>query len=139
MDKTTIKTNSPSLHNHSEHSTNDSTLTPTQLVRVAVEKNIPAIALTDHGTLTGIFEFMRAGDKIAKENKDKGNENVNIKLIPGVEAYVQEDDDLTEKRKHLVLLAKDYQGFQAISRAVTESNTRIKKGYPLFNKEILNK
>ena len=124
MDKSTI-TNSPQLHCHSEHSINDSTLTPTKLVEVAIEKNVPAIALTDHGTLTGIFEFIKAA-------------NANgIKAIPGVEAYVQEDGDLTNRRKHLVLLAKDYKGYQAISRAVTKSHTRQKGGYPLFNKAIL--
>ena len=49
---------------------------------------------------------------------------VGIKPIPGVEAYVHEDNAMT-KNYHLILLAKDDLGFQGISKAVTDSNRRI--------------
>jgi len=114
------------IHCHSENSLKDSALTVTDLVKRAKELGTPAITLTDHGVLTGIYEFLR----VAKDN--------DIKAIPGVEAYVQEDDDLTAK-SHLVLLAKNYQGYQAICRAVTESNNRIKNTQPRMNMEIIQK
>lgn len=59
------------LHTHSTAS--DGTLTPKQLVELAVERNLEAIALTDHDTVAGIDEFLAAGEPCALET------------IPGVE------------------------------------------------------
>ena len=47
------------LHSHSTFS--DGTLTPTQLVKLAEEKGLLALALTDHNTASGLPEFMEAG------------------------------------------------------------------------------
>ncbi|MDO4415761.1 MAG: PHP domain-containing protein [Erysipelotrichaceae bacterium] len=47
------------LHSHSTFS--DGTLTPTELVRLAEEKDLYALALTDHNTAGGLKEFMEAG------------------------------------------------------------------------------
>ena len=56
--------------------------------------------------------------------------------IPGVEVYYQEDD--MRKREHMILLAKDYQGYIAIGKIVTLSNERIdSKGFPRVNKKML--
>lgn len=59
------------LHCHSTFS--DGTFTPTQLIQIAKQKKITALALTDHDTIDGIDEFMQA----AKET--------NIQAIPGIE------------------------------------------------------
>ena len=119
------------LHNHTDNSVKDGAQTPKELVQRAKELDAPAVTLTDHGVLTGIFEFM----KVCEE--------ANIKGIPGVEAYIKEDDD--ETRRHLVILAKDAQGYKAIEKAVTESNQRLvtipsmKKDIPTMSKAILKK
>ncbi len=60
------------LHIHSRAS--DGTLTPRQIVELAIERNLQAIALTDHDTIDGIKEFLLGA---ANESE--------IKLIPGVE------------------------------------------------------
>ena len=112
------------LHCHTENSLKDSALSPKDLVKKAVEYGSPAVSLTDHGVMSGTFEFISACKK------------ENIKGIVGVEAYVQQDDDLS--RKHLILLAKNYDGYLAISKAVTMSNSRIDK-VPRMNKEIILK
>lgn len=112
------------IHCHSENSMKDSVMTVTELVKVAKELGSPAVTLTDHGVMSGIFELFRA----AKE--------YGIKPIPGVEAYIQEDSE--NSRKHLVLLAKNYIGYKAICRAVTASNTRI-NSVPTMNLDILEK
>lgn len=115
------------IHCHSENSRYDSAMSVKTLCQRAKEVGYGAVTLTDHGTLTGIDDFVSA----AKE--------VGIKPIPGVEAYVQEDD-LMYKRLHLILLAKDDLGYQGISKAVTDSNRRIdSNGFPRMNKEILMK
>ncbi len=59
------------LHLHSRFS--DGNLTPTEIVALAKEKNLAAIALTDHDTVNGIPEAMRAADAC------------NLELISGIE------------------------------------------------------
>lgn len=114
------------IHCHSENSRYDSPMNVKALCTRAKELGYDAVTLTDHGTLTGIDDFIFA----ARE--------VGIKPIPGVEAYVQEDDS-SYKRFHLILLAKDDLGYQGIGKAVTESNRRIDSDdFPRMNKAILN-
>ena len=113
------------IHCHTYHSLKDSTLKPSVLVKKAKSYGAPAVVLSDHGTLTGVYEFMHA----AKEQDIKG--------IPGVEAYMFEDDDVAAVRKHLLLIPKNYIGFRAISDAVTMSSDRIYSGHPCMNMAIL--
>lgn len=120
-----IKIKDGIIHAHTDNSLHDSVLTPEQLVKRAAEYGAPAVVLTDHGTLTGVFAFLRA----AKE--------YNIKAIPGVEAYIQEDDETTYKRSHMLLIPKNYAGYQAIMRAVTKSNTRMHGEIPCMNIAML--
>lgn len=59
------------LHTHSHFS--DGTLSPTQIIENAVEAGLAAVALTDHNTVAGLEEFLRAA------------EGRKIQAIPGVE------------------------------------------------------
>lgn len=111
------------MHNHTMNSLNDSAMSPKQLVSTAAKLGAPAVALTDHGVMTGVYEFMSAC-------KDLG-----VKGIPGVEAYVQENPG--DVRAHLVLMPKSYTGYLAIARAVTASNERMDGDFPCMNMEIL--
>ena len=65
------------LHAHSTCS--DGSLTPTELIRLAKEIGLEAIALTDHDTSDGVPEFIRAG-------KDAG-----IETVPGMETALNVD------------------------------------------------
>lgn len=62
------------LHTHTTHS--DGTFTPTELIRLAYEKNLTAIAITDHDITSGIEEAISYGNKSG------------IKVVPGVELSV---------------------------------------------------
>ncbi len=64
------------LHTHSTAS--DGSLSPTELIDLAVQKNLSAIALTDHDTTAGLDEVMAAGDKVRTEGYD-------LEVIPGIE------------------------------------------------------
>ena len=66
------------LHTHSTCS--DGTLTPTQLVELALEKNLAAVALTDHNTVAGLPEFLVAA---------RGTE---LEAVPGFEFSVDYGD-----------------------------------------------
>jgi hypothetical protein len=65
------------LHTHSNFS--DGTLTPTELVSLAREKKISALALTDHDTMAGVGEAVKAG------------EIMGVEIVPGIEISVLHD------------------------------------------------
>ena len=116
------------IHCHTHHSLKDSALLVEELVQRASELGAPAVTLTDHGTMLGVDDFMTACEKY------------NIKGIPGVEAYYQEDNnnDAKTKREHIILLPRNNDGLTAIWQIVTDSNKRIVKGFPRINMEILH-
>lgn len=127
------------FHAHSEHSLKDSTLRVKELVERCAELGAPAVTLTDHGTVSGFYEFMNAQNEINDDFAKKGiDKRISINLIPGVEAYVY-DENLAYPRAHFILVAKNYQGFQAISKAVTESNHNIQNGFPVMTLDIFRK
>ena len=53
------------LHVHSNAS--DGTLSPSQVVNLASQSGLSAIALTDHDTTAGITEALEAGNKLGVE------------------------------------------------------------------------
>ena len=59
------------LHVHSNYS--DGTLTPAQIVREAQTIGLSAVALTDHNTVAGLGDFLRAAEGTALE------------AVPGIE------------------------------------------------------
>lgn len=119
------------LHCHSENSVRDSTARVGEMVTRAAEIGAPAIALTDHGVVTGFYSLIQACKKAG------------IKPIPGVEAYFSpSSDDKAGEKSHLVLMAKDYGGYIAIAKAITESNRHMSGGsfsVPLMDFDMLEK
>ena len=59
------------LHTHSTAS--DGILSPTELIHRAIDRKVDVLALTDHDTVSGINEALKA------------SENSDLKLIPGIE------------------------------------------------------
>ena len=93
-----------SLHVHTEYSSLDGMIRISQLAKRAKELDYNSLCVTDHGTLSGIYE---AYDEAVKND---------IKLIVGMEAYHVEDATnrtrALEDRTHLVLLAQSELGFR---------------------------
>lgn len=121
-----------SLHNQSEYSLLDSLASLDKLFKKAKELNQTAIAITDHGTLAGIWEAYN-------ESKKTG-----VKLIVGIESYFQNDNSKPEdKLKHIILLAKNHEGYQnllRLNRAGFESNVSYgKKRYSVIDWNLLEK
>jgi DNA polymerase III subunit alpha len=106
------------LHVHSEYSLLDGACRVKELVRRAKELGMPAVALTDHGTLGGTVKFYRAA-------RDEG-----IKPIIGLELYVATDRHsragVKERNAHLTLLARDEVGYRNL---VKLSTTAYLEGY----------
>ncbi len=97
------------LHCHTDGSNGDSTEKTKDMIAGAAKKGFKAIAITNHGTLTET-EIARAAE-----------EKYGIKVIYGVEAYYQKVFG-EGKKNHLILMAKNRQGYQAICKAVSKSN-----------------
>jgi len=82
----------------------------------AKEVDHPAVAVTDHGTMTAIYDAYKASKKH------------DVKLIPGMEAYFT-TDLTTKKNYHLVLLAKNEVGYRNLLRLNYESYKNQVSGY----------
>lgn len=94
------------LHAHSVFS--DGTLTPTQLVELAEELGLGAVALTDHNTVLGLPEFLAAAEGKA------------VKAVPGVEFSV----DYLDRELHIVALyvkPGDFDAVMAVARRINEN------------------
>ncbi len=101
------------LHVHSTRS--DGTYTPTELVNYAIEKGLKAFALTDHDTVDGIEEALRAA------------EGKPIEVIPGIEYS-------TEYRKrdvHIVGLFIDYKAPVFLEYLERFQASRIERNHKL--------
>lgn len=118
------------LHNHSECSARDSAMSIEAMFKRAKELGATAIALTDHGILTGFYDFMKLGAEYG------------IKPIPGIEAYFTPNgEDASDTRQHLILMAKDMAGFRAICDANYQSYKYLYKSpageFPRMDFQIL--
>ncbi|MGD9579808.1 MAG: DNA polymerase III subunit alpha [Vampirovibrionia bacterium] len=122
------------LHLHTEYSILDGATKIKDLIAHAKDKNMPAIAITDHGCMYGSIAFYQ-------QCKSAG-----IKPIIGCEVYTI-DGDITEKKtpsgrmgsyNHLVLLAKDYKGYQNLTKLVSKSYIDGFYYKPRINYEILS-
>ncbi len=98
------------LHVHSEYSILDGACRIGPLVERAANFGMPAVGLTDHGSMAGSVELWRAAAKAG------------IKPILGCEMYVVDDHTSRtqkERRAHLTLLAETPQGYHNLVRLVS--------------------
>lgn len=121
-----------SLHNHTTSSNIrllDCINKPEELIDRAIELDYSAVAITDHETLAALPESLWYVDKLKKEKKCPES----FKFILGNEAYVVNSLEKTKENYkaykngfyHLVLLAKDYEGYEqlkVLSTAAWESS-----------------
>ncbi|MBN2279802.1 MAG: DNA polymerase III subunit alpha [Candidatus Marinimicrobia bacterium] len=120
------------LHNHSDLSLLDGAMSVQQLVDRAVELNMEAIALTEHGNMLSTIAFYKA----ARE--------AGIKPIIGCEVYITEDRKnrvSTQKGHgnyfHLILLAMSNKGYKNLVKIVSNGYTEGFYYKPRIDKEIL--
>jgi DNA polymerase-3 subunit alpha len=120
------------LHCHSEYSLLDGANRIGDLIKRAKHFEQPALALTDHGCMFGAWVFQEQAKKAG------------LKPIIGMEAYVA-PSSRHEKTKakgekgyyHLVLLARDYQGYKNLTKLTSIGYTEGFYGKPRIDREVL--
>ena len=130
------------LHVHSKYSILDGASEISQMYQKAVNDKMPAIALTDHGNMFGVFKFVAEAGKFNK----KGEPPV-IKPIVGCEFYLVEDRhrkqftrDLKDNRFHQLLLAKNQEGYNNLVKLCSLGYMEgFYSKYPRIDKELLLK
>jgi len=126
------------LHVHTHYSLFDGVATPEEYIDRAVELGMPALAITDHGTLSGHRELYRIA-------KAKG-----VKPILGVEGYFCVDRfdkrpkaERTEPTdmvyNHIILLAKNQLGLENLNKINEIAWTEGYFSKPRFDFEVLEK
>ncbi len=117
------------LHLHTLYSLLDGAIRMKDLIKTVKAKGMSSVAVTDHGNMFGAIDFY-------KKAKDAG-----IKPIVGIEAYVagpKGREDRSEKiANHLILLAKDKEGYQNLRYL---SSTGYMHGFyyhPRIDKKVL--
>lgn len=131
------------LHLHTDASLADGAQTVTEAVDAAIEAGAEAVAITDHGVCANWVDFYNYCNG---EEVDHKVATRKIKPILGVEAYIVDEEQfpaglsLKPVRQHLILLAKNYEGLQEISRFVTETNRNLdEKKKPIGTFSMLKK
>jgi len=120
------------LHTHTEYSLLDGASRIGALFEQAREFQMPALAVTDHGSMFGALEFYEAGRAAG------------VKPILGVEAYVapgsrfdRTPGESEEKYRHLTILARDDAGYRNLLRLVTDAHLEGFYHRPRIDKELL--
>ncbi len=119
------------LHVHTEYSLLDGLSRIDQLVARAKELDMPAVAITDHGTMFGVIDFYRAC--VAE----------GVKPIIGIEAYLsrrsmQDRDPKLDKRPyHMLLLAQNQAGYQNLLKIASAAQLDGYYYRPRIDREFL--
>ena len=119
------------LHNHTHYSLLDGLTKVPELVQFVKGQGMEAVAVTDHGTMSGLLELY-----------DTCNAN-GIKPILGLEAYVaarkrtDKDPEKDRERFHITLLAMNEKGFENLCRLTTEAEEHGRYYKPRIDHEIM--
>ncbi|HEX5798354.1 MAG TPA: DNA polymerase III subunit alpha [Candidatus Saccharimonadales bacterium] len=121
------------LHNHTEYSLLDGLTKVPKLVESVKEMGMDAVAITDHGTLSGVIDLY---DEAKKKS---------IKPIIGVEAYIaprklsDKDPAFDKQYYHIILLAMDNTGYQNLMKLSTIAHLEGFYYKPRIDRETLEK
>lgn len=121
------------LHNHTHHSLLDGLTKVDELVTRVKDMGMHAVAMTDHGTMSGAIEFYKACKA------------ADIKPIIGIETYVaartihDRDPAKDKARYHLILLAMNDIGYQNLMRLSTIANLEGVYYKPRIDHDLLEK
>ena len=123
------------LHNHSQFSLLDGASKISSMFKKAKADNMPAVAITDHGNMFGVFQFVAEAGKHG------------VKPIVGCEFYLVTDrhkqaftKEQKDKRYHQLFLAKNPEGYQNLVKLCSLGFMEgMYSKYPRIDKELVLK
>ncbi len=129
------------LHTHTQFSLLDGAAPISSLFKKAAADGMPALAITDHGNMFGVFEF------VAEAGKHKLPDGSPIKPIVGCEFYLVEDrtrqkftKEEKDRRYHQLLLAKNADGYKNLVKLCSLGYIEGLYGkYPRIDKSLVEK
>jgi len=121
------------LHNHTHYSLLDGLTKIPDLIRYVKDVGMEAVAITDHGTMSGVIELYKTAN------------GAGIKPILGMEAYVaarsrhDRDPGKDKARYHLTILAMNNKGYQNLMMLSSKANLEGMYYKPRIDHELLEK
>ena len=128
------------LHVHTQFSLLDGAASIQNLYKKAIKDGMPALAISDHGNMFGVFEF------VAEAYKNKGADGKPIvKPVVGCEFYITADrhqkaftKDQKDPRHHQILLAKNEEGYRNLVKLTSLGFIEgMYSKYPRIDKELI--
>ncbi len=128
------------LHVHTQYSLLDGAASISGLYKKAIADGMPALAISDHGNMFGVFDFVsQAYKNVDETGKPK------VKPIVGCEFYVVENrhrraftKEEKDRRFHQILLAKNEQGYKNLVKLTSLGFMEGLYGkYPRIDKELI--
>lgn len=128
------------LHVHTQFSLLDGAASIQNLYKKAIADGMPALAISDHGNMFGVFEFVAEAHK----HKDE-NGKLKVKPIVGCEFYLTTDrhqktftKEKKDPRYHQILLAKNEQGYKNLIKLTSLGFIEgMYSKYPRIDKELI--
>ena len=139
------------LHVHTQYSLLDGAASVSSLFKKAMRDNMPAVAITDHGNMFCVFEFVNQAWKQTKVvGKDANGKDILepiVKPIVGCEFYVVKDrfaksftKEVKDDRYHQLLLAKNNEGYQNLVKLTSLGYIEgMYSKYPRIDRELILK
>jgi DNA polymerase-3 subunit alpha len=126
------------LHCHTQFSLLDGAASIKNMFKKATDDGMTGLAITDHGNMFGVFEFMNVAEKFNKNNPV-------IKPITGCEFYLVNDRhkknftrEEKDKRYHQLFLAKNATGYNNLVKLCSLGYVEGQYGkYPRIDKELV--
>src|SRR5665647_123374 len=130
------------LHVHTQFSLLDGAASIKNLYAKAIADKMPAIAITDHGNMFGVFEFVKQA--YTHTNEDG---SLKVKPIVGCEFYITENrhrkqfsKEDKDPRHHQILLAKNELGYKNLVKLTSLGYIEgMYSKYPRIDKELIHK
>jgi len=130
------------LHVHTQFSLLDGAASIKSLYNKAIADGMPALAISDHGNMFGVFEFVKHAHTL--KNADG---SLKVKPIVGCEFYITENrhqkqftKEQKDPRHHQILLAKNAEGYKNLTKLTSLGYIEgMYSKYPRIDKELIHK
>jgi len=130
------------LHVHTQFSLLDGAASIKALYNKAIADGMPALAISDHGNMFGVFEFVKHAHTLKNEDG-----SLKVKPIVGCEFYITENrfqkqftKEQKDPRHHQILLAKNNIGYKNLVKLTSLGYVEgMYSKYPRIDKELIHK